>query len=363
MKLSIQIFFLFFALFVQAQDFKPYKIESGKIIYEKLKYSTVSGYSYVNGVETGYSKQVPYTAEQVIYYWDNFGDIAFEESYQVSEFGGKALPEKVKIGERCWIDEQCYYFDAKENIVAVGPFYLRIKCIENFQYYQIMGSWIETQYMGAEKSGTKIIMGEMADYYKIDTDQDIYAWKGLILKEDDFSTNSKGDKRYDIERTKIAVEIDTVHSIDKYVFNPVWLVREQTYQSFDRNKIDEYLDSRMDILEQADNVEGIKIRTNDILLFVTTDYKLGKMQVQNIDENNSLNIKYSLYDQTNEVSSSNKKLIVENNALLDIDNEIINETDTEMLDFKWRRINNNSNLFPQNNIGVYLLKASRTSTF
>ena len=350
MKLSIQIFLLFFTLFVQAQDFKPYKIKSGKIVYEKLKYSTVTSYSGVNGVETGSSKQIPYTAEQVIYYWDNFGDIAFEESYQVSEFGGKALPEKVRIGERCWIDEQCYYFDAKENIVAVGP------------YYQIMDSWIETQYMGAEKSGTKNIMGEKANYYKIDTDQDIYAWKGLILKEDDFSTNSKGDKRYDIEKTKIAVEIDTINSIDKSVFNPLWLVRKQTYQSFDRNKIDEYLDSRLDILEQADNVEGIKIRTNDILLFVTTDNKLGKMQVLNIDENNHLNIKYTLYDQTNEVSSSNKKLIVENNAFLDIDNEIINETDTKMLDFKWR-INNNSNLFPQNNIGVYLLKASCTSTF
>ena len=84
MKLSIQFILLIFTVSTQAQDFKPYAVKSGKIIYENLRYSTVSGFSSVNGVETGYCRQVPYAAEQVIYYWDEFGDIAFEETYSVS---------------------------------------------------------------------------------------------------------------------------------------------------------------------------------------------------------------------------------------------------------------------------------------
>jgi len=58
MKIKILLMFIFLVVVVQAQEFKPYKIKSGKISYEKLKYSTVSGYSNINGVETSYSKQV-----------------------------------------------------------------------------------------------------------------------------------------------------------------------------------------------------------------------------------------------------------------------------------------------------------------
>ncbi len=361
MKLSIQFILLIFTVSTQAQDFKPYAVKSGKIVYENLRYSTVSGFSTVNGVESGYSRQVPYVAEQVIYYWDQFGDIAFEETYSVSTFGGKPLPEKVKTAERFWIDEHRYYFDARENTVSDNSYELRINCRENFQYYQIIGSWIETQYMGAEKSGAKEILGKKADYYKIDTDQDLYAWKGLVLKEEDFATTKKGERLYP-DRTKIAVEIDTLSTIDAAVFNPVWLKRELIYQSFDRNKIDEILDAPHELLEQADNVEGIEIKKNDILLFVTTDYHLGKMQVLNIDESNRLSIKYILYEQTNEVSASNDKLILDDGALLDINTETIHATDPKTLDFKWQ-ITEKANLFPQNNIGIYLLKSSRNKDF
>jgi len=177
MKKIIQYCFLVIAVSIQAQDFKPYKVKSGKIVYESLKYSTHSGFLTVNGVETSYSKQVPYVAEQVIYYWDNFGDIAFEEIYQVSKFGGKLLPEKVKRGETLWVGEHRYYFNIKENTIYDDPYHLRIKCKQNFQYYQIKDSWIETLYMGAEASGTKEILGNEADYYRIDNYLDMYAWK------------------------------------------------------------------------------------------------------------------------------------------------------------------------------------------
>ncbi len=208
---------------LQAQDFKPYKVKSGKIIYEKLKYSTHSGFSSIKGVETSYSKQVPYVAEQVIYYWDEYGDIAFEETYKVSAFGGKLLPEKIKISECLWVNERRYYFNIERNKVSDDPYHLRIKCKEYFQYYQIKDSWIETIYMGAEALEQKELLGKKASYYRIDNYHDIYAWKGLVLKDESFFTSGLSGPRSGIDRAKVAVEIFVNYKIDKNLFNPIWL--------------------------------------------------------------------------------------------------------------------------------------------
>jgi len=344
----------------QAQEFKPFKIKSGKITYEKLKYSTVSGYSNSNGVETSYSKQIPYVAEQVIYYWDEFGDIAFEEIYQVSEFGGKLLPEKVKIAERLWIDEHRYYFDIKKNKVSNDPYHLRIKCKEHFQYYQIKGSWIETLYMGTEKAGTKTILNKKTDYYKIDKYQDLYAWKGLVLQDENFYTTPKGERLH-LNRAKIAKEIDTISTINKELFNPTWLKREKLYNSLDGNKISEIIDARPDLTEQADNSKGIKPQKNDIVLFVTSKLNLGKLQVLEIDKNRQLTIKFSLYSYNNVIDKKDS-FRVKINTVVNIDRPFQKEVASTESDFKWSVVSNKLILFPQNNISVLLLKASRSKT-
>ncbi len=81
---------------LQAQDFKPYKIKSGKITYEKLRYSSHSVFKSENGIDTSFSEQIPYVSEITNYYWDNFGDKSFEETYQISKFGGEKLQKKNK---------------------------------------------------------------------------------------------------------------------------------------------------------------------------------------------------------------------------------------------------------------------------
>ena len=344
-------------LTLHAQDFKPYKVKSGKITYEKLKYSTVSGYSNHNGVETSYSKQVPYVEQQVIYYWDEFGDIAFEEMYQVSNFGGKLLPEKVKIAEQLWVDEHHYYFSFKENIVGDSPYHLRIKCKEHFQYYQIKDSWIETLYIGTEKTGTKEILEKQTDYYKIDKYNDLYAWKGLVLKDENFATTRNGERLHP-NRTKVAVEMDTISEINKAVFNPIWLKREKLYQSLNENKIVELLDGRQEVLEQADNIEGIELQKNDIVLFVTSKLTIGKMQVLEIDENDKLTIKYGLYSYNNIIDSDNS-FKIKNNTDVNIDNPFLKNKESKDLDFKWN-VTERTILFPLNNISVFVLKPSRT---
>ncbi len=357
MKIKLLFLSLVVTVAVKAQDFKPYKVKSGKITYENLKYSTVSGYSNKNGVETSYSKQVPYVAEQVIYYWDEFGDFAFEEVYQVSEFGGKLLPEKVKIAERLWVDEHRYYFNFEENKVSDDPYHLRIKCREHFQYYQIKDSWIETLYMGAEKSGTTEILGKQANYYNISRYNDVYAWRGLVLKDESFSTKGSNGPRNTIERAKVAVEIDTISAINKELFNPIWLKRERLYQSLNNQKIVELMDGRQDVLIQADNINGFSVRKNDILLFVTTKRAVGKLQVLDIDQNN-LTIKYQLYNNNGFELDSRDSYKIKDNSMVNMDNITYKKSDNTELDFKYEK----SIIIPQNNISVFLLKPSRTTT-
>jgi len=362
MRKTLILLICFCSSFAQAQDFKPYKVKSGKIEYEKLRYSTHSVYKYENGVETGSSEQIPYVEETVIYYWDNFGDIAFEETYKVSAFGGKLLPEKIKISERFWIDEHRYYFNVEENKVSDDPYHLRIKCKENFQYYQIKGSWIETIYMGAETSEEKEILSKKANYYRIDNYHDIYAWKGLVLKDERFSTSGSNGPRFNIERAKVAIEIDTLLKINDTIFNPIWLKREKLYQSLDGNKINELLDARQDLFIQADNIKGLEINKNDILLFVTTNYRLGKLQVLEINDENKLTIKFKWYNFDNSVGSNRDSFSINNNSLVDLDTVTTKGEVSKEIDFKWGN-GELPTINPQNNIGIYLIKASRTSSF
>ena len=358
MKRITQLLFLLLTISSYAQEFKPYKVKSGKIIYEKLKYSTHSGFSSVNGVTTSYSKQIPYVAEQVIYYWKYYGDIAFEETYKISNFGGELLKEKVKVSERLWVKEHRYYFDFKKNKMYDDPFHLRIKCRENFQYYQITGSWIKTQYMGVEAAGTKTILGKEATYYKIDNSSDLYAWNNLVLKIENFYTNREGNERKGLESAKIAVKIDTTLKINDTLFNPNWLKREKLYQSLDRNKIGELIDATPNLLIQTGEINPLKIQKNDIFLFVTTNLRLGKLQVLNIDDKNRLTIKFEWYYQSNSVGKNRDSFRIRNNSLVNIDSVIIENEPSKKIDFKWQNLEFPT-IIPKNNIGIYLLKSSR----
>lgn len=268
------------------------------------------------------------------------------------------LPEKVKIAEQLWVDEHQYYFNFEENKVHDGPNHVRITCKERFQYYQIIGSWVETLNMGVEKSGTKEVLGKQADFYKIDKYQDLYAWKGLVLKSENFYTTPKGERLH-LNRAKVATEIDTVTVINKELFNPIWLKREKLYNSLGEQRIVELFDGRQEVLEQADNIEGIELQKNDIILFVTSKLTVGKMQVLEIDENNQLIIKYDLYSYGKIIQGSNS-FKIKNNTVVNIDNPQYKKAADKELDFKWT-VTNKPTLFSQNNISIFLLKPSRTT--
>ena len=73
---------------INAQEFHPYKVKSGKIIFEKRKYSMRATVRIdANDKVTGSRSNPSYVKEEVTYYWDNYGDVAYEVAYQISAFG------------------------------------------------------------------------------------------------------------------------------------------------------------------------------------------------------------------------------------------------------------------------------------
>lgn len=358
MKRRLFLLFIFISIVLQAQDFKPYKIKSGKIVYKKLKYATHSVFKSKDGIDTSFSEQIPYVTETTNFYWDDFGDKAFEETYQVSKFGGEKLPKKVKIGEQLWIGEHRYYFDVKKNKMYDDPYYLRMKCKNQFQYYQIVGSWIKTEYMGVKEQGTKNILGKKATYYKIDSSTDLYAWKDLILKREDFATTRNGE-RLNSDRTKIAVKIDTISKINKAIFNPIWLKREKRYKSLNANKINNLIDEHSSLLKSASKKRGIKVKKNYILFFVTTKQNIGKIQVLNVEKNKSIRVKYELFYKDNIQTEVKNNFKIETNTIIDIERNELVDTTSKDLDFKY----DNSKFIPLNNCKIYLLKSSRNNKY
>ncbi len=342
---------------LQGQDFKPYQVKSGKIEYEKLKYSTHSVYKFVNGVESGFSEQIPYVSEKAIYYWDDFGDIAFEETFQISKFGGELLESPIKISENLWIGEKHFFINFKTNQVYDNPFHLRLKCKENFQYYQIKGSWIETLYMGSEKSGTNILLEKEATYYRIDNYHDIHAWKGLVLKDERFSTSGFKGPRNTIETAKVAVAIDIDTKIDPIIFRPKWYLNQLKYQELDGSTIIGMIDVNAKDLKQAHHKKGIQIKEDDILLFVTTNLFVGKLQVLKIDEEENLIIRFKLYNTNYGLETNREIFKIKSNSKLNITDASFEKELTSNTDFIWEK-GEESMLIPQNNISLFLVKTN-----
>ena len=136
------------------------------------------------------------------------------------------------------------------------------------------------------------------------------------------------------------------------------IMQHELYQSIDATRIDELLDARPDLLIQADNIYGIEIKVNDVLFFVTSNHSLGKMQILSFDEQIQMNIKFTLYNNNNSVSLERDVFVLDHNLLIDIDHKSSEFRDSKDLDLKWGDTENPT-LFPQNNIGLYLLKESR----
>jgi len=210
---------------VNAQEFHPYKVKSGKITYEKRKYSMQATWHIDSQGKVSGSRSNPsYVEEEVTYYWDNYGDVAYEVAYQVSKFGGKPLPEKVKKYERLWKGEHRYYYDVKKKKLSDDPYYARIACLKAGKLYEVTG-WLKVMYPKASVVSEESIAGKMVKHYKNSETHDFYAWEGIILRDVSYSTKKKNGKykRFEPDREKIATKVEADIKVNPSIFTPNWL--------------------------------------------------------------------------------------------------------------------------------------------
>jgi hypothetical protein len=353
MKKTFFIFFLLTFLFSYAQEYKPYKLKSGKIEYELRKYKTHSHYTNDNGVKSQWKESVPYVAGIIVYYWDEYGDEAFEEYWEVADFAGNPVTE-TKEYEMLWKDGHHYYYNFKEGRYRDDPDNIRAECLERFQFYQITGSWVEAAYGGVKKGNTRVL-GREAVHYEANDAMDIYTWKGLPLKTETFETTREG-KRLKTESTRIATDIVTGLVFDRMMFDPVRMEQDNDFANLTMDEIGGIIDGNPDKIRQIDE-SGYEIREGDVILYVTSDINLGKMKVLKI-RNDSVDIKFVTYDNTGNVISQSSDLPVRNNYTCDLDRGTASEDRMYRQEFRYKK-NNRPELIPFPTLGFYLVKASR----
>jgi len=207
---------------LNAEPLHQFNVKSGKIVYEHKKFKTKMSYKYINGKEESTREVIPYVDTRENYYWTNYGDVVFREVYQVSKFGGKLLPKPVKKFEQLFKDDKRYYYNVKKQKASYDPWREKEACLKKAESLDDRGCF-SVYYPKMEEKGEEVIAGKSAQGYKESMGTDIYLWKGLNLKEQNFSFNNTETKRYNIEREMVAVEIDTNTTIDPQIFNPKWL--------------------------------------------------------------------------------------------------------------------------------------------
>jgi len=214
------VLFLITALAVNGQAFRRYEVKSGKIVYQVIRFVLHSEiHTDSNGKLIAKSEQVPYVAEIRDYYWDDYGNIYRDVIYKVSDMGGKPLPQKKKVIERLWLAGRMYYL--KNGKVSFDSYHLREECMNNAPLFQKVG-WFKVLHPGAKIIGKEKVAGKRGTRYYVDEFSEYVLWKGLVLSDISYFTNSK-EQRKGMENKKTAVKIQIPFKTPEGFYHPKWL--------------------------------------------------------------------------------------------------------------------------------------------
>ncbi len=338
----------------QAQEYHPYKIKSGKIEYELRKYKTHVHHSVNDGKESRWNEEVPYVAEIILFYWDDYGDKTFEESWKVADFSGSPIQE-IKKYETLTSGGQKYKYNYQENNLRVYPDNIQQECMDRLNFYQVTGSWVQAAY-GGMKKGTVKILDKEAIYYTASDALDIYTWKGIPLKEETFSV-SGNRKRLKIKSTRIATGMEINIVFDALMFDPERMKPDSGFMNLTYADIGEYIDARPGKLRQI-NESGYEIRNGDVILYVSSDMHLGKLKILQITPKQMI-IKYVTFAGDGSILSQAAKFPIPNNYTCELDWGIVNEDKMYRQDFRYK-FQNKPLIKPFPALGFYLIKESRT---
>ena len=353
MKKHLFISFMLLCAATFAQDYKPYKIKSGKIEYEIWRYKTSSHYSNHNGQKKKWKEAVPYAAEIIEFYWDDFGDKTFEQSWIVADPQGREVP-KTPDYEMLTTNGKRYYFNYQENTYREDPDYVRKECMERANFYQLTGSWVKTVYGGYAK-GEQSVLGKKCSNYQANEVLDLCVWEGVPLKEMTYKTDRDGKRQFK-ETTKIAVSVQTGEIFDPMMFEPRRLQPDPDFIKLNMDDVMTMIDKNQNRLIPIDE-SGREIQEGDIILYVTSGYRLGKMQIKKID-GNTVHIRLVTFDSTGALYNSMSELPVKSGFACDLDNGTISDKRLYNRDFILKTANTPVlKSFP--GCEFYLVKASR----
>ena len=222
-KLYLSLF-LFTSVFVlHGQTFLPYRVKSGHIRYQTIRYVLHSeSHTDSTGKTWVKTEQIPYVSQVRDYYWDGYGNVARDVIYKTADFSGKPLPEKKKVMERLWRDGRMYY--RKNGKTAFDPDHLREECFGKKQLFEKRG-WFGVLYPGAKPLGAEEVAGKKGRRYYVDAFSEYVLWKGLLLRDVHYYTNRAGERKGN-EREEIAGKVETNTRFTPGFFTPQW------YQNF-----------------------------------------------------------------------------------------------------------------------------------
>ncbi len=205
-----------------AQPFHPYQVKSGHIRYQTIRFILHTElHTGPDGKMVGKAEQIPYLSRTRDYYWDDYGNVARDMIYKVSDGSGKLLPEKQKLIERLWCDGRMYYL--KNGKVAFDPDHLRDECLASEPLFKKAG-WFAVLYPHTKINGKEKVAGKEGTLYKVDAFSEYVLWKGLVLRDVSYYTNGAG-KRKGKQWDKKAVKVQRNIKLKPGFFTPAWYLR------------------------------------------------------------------------------------------------------------------------------------------
>ncbi len=352
------ILFLAFLLSFSAtaQPFHPYQVKSGHIRYQTTRFILhTEMHTDSDGKMVGKAEQIPYLSRTRDYYWDDYGNVARDMIYKVSDGSGKPLPEKKKILERLWRDGRMYYL--KNGKVAFDPDHLRDECLASKPLFKKAG-WFAVLYPHAKAVGQEKVAGKTGTRYTVDAFSEYVLWKGLVLRDVSYYTNGAGErkgKQWDKKAMKVQIGIE----FNSGFFYPLWYQQFTPYYLLDAGRITGLLKGNPDLLQQAGNY-GLILRQGETVIYVTSGKRIGKLSVLAIDpkNNNRLVLKYVTYNRDGSQKSSEDQFVVDNGFYCDLDTGKVSAMPFPDHDFQWKG-EPFSILQQGKTLGFYLIKSSK----
>ncbi len=132
---------------------------------------------------------------------------------------------------------------------------------------------------------------------------------------------------------------------------------QSLYQKLDYKQIDEQYDSFSQKKILVSNKEGIQLKKGAVILLITSDRKLGKMEIVSVnpDENYKITFNYTIYNNDGSIISSKDNYGLRGTWVYDFDKESDEATSSDKDIWNSREDDFTTYLYAENEVNMYLI--------